>query len=64
MEPWHETTSRNQAYVDLMKKNNVGLDEFSTAGYISAMAFVEALKSIKGEVTRESVGEALKKLQY
>ena len=64
MEPWHETTSRNQAYIDLMKKNNVGLDEFSTAGYISAMAFVEALKSIKGEVTRESVGEALKKLQY
>jgi branched-chain amino acid transport system substrate-binding protein len=64
MEPWHETTSRNQAYVDLMKKNNVGLDEFSTAGYISAMAFVEALKSIEGEVTRESVGAALKKLQY
>jgi branched-chain amino acid transport system substrate-binding protein len=64
MEPWHEETERNRDYVELMKKNKVGLDEFSTAGYISAMAFLEALKSIKGDVTRESVGEALEKLQY
>jgi branched-chain amino acid transport system substrate-binding protein len=64
MEPWHETTDRNRDYVELMQKNKVGLDEFSTAGYISAMAFVEALKSIKGDVTRESVGEALEGLHY
>lgn len=64
MEPWHERTPANAEYVDLMKKNNVGLDEFSTAGYISAKAFVEALKTIKGPIDRESVGKALAALKY
>ncbi|MHA7777993.1 ABC transporter substrate-binding protein [Roseibium sp. M-1] len=47
---------------ELMKANNVPVTSFSQGGYLAATIFVDVLKSIEGEITRESVSEALRKL--
>ncbi len=44
---------------DLMTKNNISLTSFSQGGYLAATYFVEVAKGIKGEITRESVTQAL-----
>lgn len=55
-------TNDSEALTDwrtLMEKNDIPLTSFAEGGYLSAQILVEALKGIKGNVTRESVTEAL-----
>ncbi|WP_125614577.1 ABC transporter substrate-binding protein [Specibacter cremeus] len=44
---------------DLMTKNKIALTSFSQGGYLAATYFVQVLKGIKGDITRESVTKAL-----
>ncbi|MFI7097596.1 ABC transporter substrate-binding protein [Streptomyces lydicus] len=46
----------------LLTKKKVPLTAFGESGYLAASHMVEALKSIKGPITRESVTKALKSL--
>lgn len=48
---------------DLSSKNGVGLTAFSLGSYLAAQIFVDTLKTIKGEITRESVTAAFKSLK-
>lgn len=47
----------------LMTDAKVPLNSFSQAGYVAANVLVEALKRVKGDVTRESVTAALRGLR-
>jgi len=47
----------------LMKEKGVPLTSFSEGGYLAATVIVDVLKGIKGEITRETVSEALRNLQ-
>ncbi|WP_307219682.1 ABC transporter substrate-binding protein [Microbacterium sp. SORGH_AS_0888] len=49
-----------QDYLQLMKKNNIPVGSLQEGGYVAAMALVDVLKGIKGDITRDSVGAALK----
>src|SRR3546814_14126082 len=46
-----------------MTQNDLALTSFSQGGYLSATYLVEVLKSIKGDITRESVTEALQNME-
>jgi branched-chain amino acid transport system substrate-binding protein len=48
---------------DLSAKNNIGLTGFSLGAYLAAQIFVDTLKTIKGDITRESVTAAFKALK-
>ena len=47
----------------LMTDAGVPLTSFAQGGYIAATIFVEALQGIDGEITRESVAEAMRTLE-
>lgn len=49
-------------WMKLMKDNTVPVTSFSQGGYLAATIFVDVLKSIKGDINRDTVGEALAKL--
>lgn len=53
------TSTPTKDWRDLMTKNNISLTSFSQGGYLAATYFVEVLKGIKGDITRESVTQAL-----
>ncbi|KHK95485.1 branched-chain amino acid ABC transporter substrate-binding protein [Microbacterium mangrovi] len=58
--PFTDTSSSaNKDWYDLMSKNNIPLTSFSQGGYLAATYFIDALKTIKGDVTKESVTKAL-----
>ncbi|MFD1047356.1 ABC transporter substrate-binding protein, partial [Kibdelosporangium lantanae] len=48
---------------DLMTKNGIPLTSFSQGGYLAAKYFLDVVKGIKGDVTRESVTNALHSMQ-
>jgi len=48
---------------ELMTANKIPLTSFGQAGYLAATNFIEVLKSLSGDVTRESVTAALKRMQ-
>jgi len=60
--PFTEENEQTQEWRDLMTKNNIGLTAFSQGGFLAAKLFVEVLKGIKGDITRESVTKALHEL--
>lgn len=63
-EPYTEQGSAaNAEWIAAMKKADRPLTAFSQGGYMAADIFLEVLKSIDGEVTRESVTEALHQMQ-
>ncbi|MGH3260642.1 MAG: ABC transporter substrate-binding protein, partial [Trebonia sp.] len=47
----------------LMMKNKIPLTAFSEGGYLAATYFVDVLKGMKGDITKESVTKALKSMQ-
>lgn len=57
------SASANKDWRDLMTKNKLALTSFSQGGYLSATYMVDVLKSIKGDITRESVTKALKDME-
>jgi branched-chain amino acid transport system substrate-binding protein len=58
--PFTEESDINADWRALMKENDIPLSSFSQGGYLAATYFIEALKSIDGDVTRESVTAAIK----
>lgn len=46
-----------------MTKNKIPLTSFSQGGYLAATHFIQVLKTIKGDITRESVTAALKSMK-
>ncbi|MEV7041573.1 ABC transporter substrate-binding protein [Amycolatopsis sp. NPDC051061] len=48
---------------DLMTKNKIPLTSFSQGGYLAAKYFLDVLRGIKGDVTRESVTKALREMK-
>ncbi len=61
--PFTEENDINKEWRDLMAANNIPLTAFSQGGYLAATHFIEVLKTIKGDVTRESVTAALRKMK-
>lgn len=58
--PFTEENEINADWRELMTENNIALTSFSQGGYLAATYFIEVLESIDGDITRESVAEALK----
>ncbi|GAB3119784.1 ABC transporter substrate-binding protein [Glaciibacter psychrotolerans] len=52
-------TEANTDWRALMEANKIPLTSFGQGGYLAATYFVEVLKGITGDITRESVNEAL-----
>lgn len=50
----------NDDWRALMEQNNIPLTSFGQGGYLAATHFLEMLKTIEGEVTRETVAAAFK----
>lgn len=50
-------------YKDLMTKKNVPLNSFGEGGFLGATILVDVLKGIKGDITRQSVTDALRGMQ-
>lgn len=57
--PYTTVNDQTKDWQDLMAANKIPLTAFSQGGYLAAKFFVEVLKTIKGDVTRESVTDAL-----
>lgn len=61
--PFTDDNAINKGWRDLMTKNKIPLTSFSQGGYLAATHFIEVLKTIKGDVTREGVSAALKSMK-
>jgi branched-chain amino acid transport system substrate-binding protein len=61
-EPLESDTPANEDWRSLMTEAGVPLTSFSQGGYLAATIFVDALRDIDGEITRESVAEAMRTL--
>ncbi|WP_410674217.1 ABC transporter substrate-binding protein [Amycolatopsis sp. cmx-4-68] len=48
---------------ELMTKNKIPLTSFSQGGYLAAKYFLDVVRGIKGDVTRESVTKALREMK-
>jgi branched-chain amino acid transport system substrate-binding protein len=48
---------------DLMTKNKIPLTSFSQGGYLAAKYFLDVVRGIKGDITRESVTKALREMK-
>ncbi|TDP91501.1 amino acid/amide ABC transporter substrate-binding protein (HAAT family) [Leucobacter luti] len=57
--PFTEDNDINADWKALMEENDITLTSFSQGGYLAATFMVEALKSIEGDITRDSVNQAL-----
>lgn len=57
--PFTEDSEANADWKSLMEENDITLTSFSQGGYLAATIMVEVLKGIEGDITRESVNEAL-----
>ena len=62
-EPYGSDAEALDDWKALMTSSGVPLTSFAQGGYLAATIFVEALRSIDGEVTRESVAQALLDLE-
>ncbi|WP_407358429.1 ABC transporter substrate-binding protein [Microbacterium sp. LTA6] len=60
--PFTEENEINKEWRDLMTANDIALTSFSQGGYLAATYFIEVLNGIDGDITRESVSEALKNM--
>ena len=61
--PFTEENDVNKDWRDLMTKNSIPLTSFSQGGYLAATHFLTVLKGMKGDITRETVTEALKNMK-
>lgn len=48
---------------ELMTKNKIPLTSFSQGGYLAAKYFLDVLKGMKGDITRETVTKALREMK-
>lgn len=56
-------STQTKDWRDLMTKNNIPLTSFSQGGYLAATYFVQVVKGIQGDITRDSVTKALHEMQ-
>ena len=61
--PFTEDNAINKDWRDLMTKNNIPLTSFSQGGFLAATYFIDVLKTMKGDITRETVSAALKDME-
>ncbi|MFV0434704.1 MAG: ABC transporter substrate-binding protein [Leucobacter sp.] len=61
--PFTEENDINADWRKLMEDNDIALTSFSQGGYLAATFFVEVLSGMEGDITRESVSEALKTME-
>ena len=61
-EPYGGSSAALADWKQTMTAANVPLNSFAQGGYLAATYFVQALKTIKGEINRESVSAALSTL--
>ncbi|WP_156760888.1 ABC transporter substrate-binding protein [Microbacterium karelineae] len=61
--PFTEESDINADWHELMSENEIPLTAFSQGGYLAATYFVEVLEGIEGDITRDSVGEALRGME-
>ncbi|MBZ7924230.1 ABC transporter substrate-binding protein [Ensifer adhaerens] len=61
-EPFLSKSPALEDWQKLMTERDIPVTSFSQGGYLAATIFVDVLKSINGEITRESVSDALRKL--
>lgn len=62
-EPWSSRSGQLSHWRNLMLANNVSLTSSSQGGYLAAQILVTAMRSINGEISRESVTRALQQMQ-
>lgn len=62
-EPWSSRSGSLSNWRNLMFVNNIGATSASQGGYVSAQIMVQVLRSIKGEINRESVTQAFQALK-
>ena len=62
-EPYGSDASALDDWKALMTSAGIPLTSFAQGGYLAATIFVEALRGIDGEITRESVAEAMLNLE-
>lgn len=62
-EPWSSRSGQLSHWRNLMLANNVSLTSSAQGGYLAAQILVNAMRSIKGDITRESVTRALQQMQ-
>ena len=60
--PFTEDNDNTKEWRDLMTKNDIPLTSFSQGGFLAAKYFIEVLKGMKGDITRETVTAALQKM--
>lgn len=58
-----ETLPGNDRWAKIVNENKIQKTAFSQGGVMAADVFVQVLKTIKGDVTRESVTKAFKEMQ-
>ncbi|MFD5246306.1 ABC transporter substrate-binding protein [Amycolatopsis sp. NPDC058340] len=62
--PFTDATSpQNKDWRELMTKNNIPLTSFSQGGYLAAKYFLDVIRGIQGDITRESVTKALREMK-
>lgn len=61
--PFTEVNDETQDWRELMEENDIGLTAFSQGGYLAAKFFTEVVSGIEGEITRDSVNEALRSMK-
>ena len=59
-EPYTEDNAANKGWREAVQKAGTPASAFSQGGYLAAKFMVEVLKTVKGEVTRDSVNAALR----
>lgn len=62
-EPWSSRSGALNDWRNLMTSSKVPLTSASQGGYVSAQVLVKVLRSIKGEINRESVTQAFRQLR-
>ncbi|WP_157357655.1 ABC transporter substrate-binding protein [Amycolatopsis nigrescens] len=61
-EPYTADTPANREWRDTVQRAGAPATAFSQGGYLSAKFMVNVLQGIKGEITKDSVNDALKKM--
>ena len=62
-EPWSSRSGMLTDWRNVMVKGSVPLTSFSQGGYVAASIFVNVLRGIEGDITRESVTQAFKTMK-
>jgi branched-chain amino acid transport system substrate-binding protein len=62
-DPWSSRSLSLTHWRTMMQLSKVPPSSFSQGGYVSAQLLVRALRSIKGDITRDSVGAALRSVE-